>query len=217
MTITAQSLVQRIQTTLQDLAGVRWPATELVDHINVFQRELVRVRPDAKAKTTAVTLVAGFRQTVPTEAYSLMDIPSNATGSRKRITKVDVVTLDAVEPAWRSRAESGEVKHFMHDLREPLVFCVYPPAVAGTQVDAVYSVAPTDIATPGGAAYTTVTGNLDAQDQWADAAVNFGLFKAYSKDAEYGGNAQLAANYMGLVTAAVGSQLQSATAVAPKS
>lgn len=216
MPIPAQSIIFRAQTALQDVSGVRWPADELVRYLNDGQREIVRLRPDQKAASVTMSLVEGYRQTISPDHAALVDVSANASGKRKRITKVDLALLDSVEPAWRSKPAASEIVHFCHDLREPRVFYVYPPAKAGSTVEVVVSLYPADVPVPSGASYGAVTGNIDLTDQWADALLNFILFKAYSKDAEFGGNAQMAASYLGLFNAAIGSQLQSTATVAPQ-
>jgi hypothetical protein len=214
---TAQSIILRAQVTLQDDGGVRWPATELVRHLNDGQRELVKARPDITANIYPVTLAGGHYQSLPAQYMVLMDVMCNTTGKKRRVTKTSLVQLDAVEPNWRSRSQALEVVHFMHDLRDPRAFHVYPPIQPGVQVDMLTCEYPTDIPTPTGASFTTVSGDIDMPDQWAEALLNFVLYKAYSKDAEYGGNAQLAVSYLGLFNAAIGSQLQSSATVAPTS
>lgn len=217
MTTTARSIVERAHVQLQDADGIRWPAYELVAWINDAQRAYLVQRPDQKCTTQAVGLVAGFRQTIPATAMVLMDIPNNSTGAMRRITKVDMTTLDATLPAWRSSTPSAQVTHFMHDLREPRVFQVYPPAAVTAQVDMTYGLYPVDVPVPDmGLPASTVTGNLDLPDHAAEAVLNFVLHKAYSKDAEFGGNSQLAAGYLALFNAAVGSQLQTTGTVAPQ-
>lgn len=216
MATTAQSIILRAQVALQDTEGVRWGAPELVNYLNDGQREIVRLRPDQKAGTVTLALAAGYKQALGAAHMALIDIPSNATGKHKRITKVDLVQLDAIDPVWRSKAPASEVAHFCHDLRDPRTFYVYPPAQSGLAVEAVVSVYPTDVAAPNGATFASVSGDIDLPDQWADALLNYVLFRAYSKDAEFGGNAQLAASYLGLFNAAIGSQLQSTATVAPK-
>jgi len=218
MATPAQSIILRAQVALQDEAGTRWPASELVRHLNDGQREISRLRPDQTASTAALTLAAGYLQALSATHQALIDIPNNTASPKTRITKVDMVQLDAVEPGWRGSTPGSVVKHFMHDLREPRVFQVYPPVVINTQVDAVVSLYPTDVSAPTapGLVFTTVAGDISRPDHWAETLLNFVLFKAYSKDAEYGGNAQLAAGYLGLFNAAVGTQLQSTSTVAPK-
>jgi hypothetical protein len=217
MTITAQSIIKTAHDTLHDEDGVRWPAFELVGYLNIGQREIIRLRPDQKCTTAPITLVAGFRQQIPSNGMAMIDVPNNTSGRKRRITKTEVVQLDAVAPDWRSRPGANEIAHFMHDLREPRIFNVYPPAAAGVQVDATYSVYPVDVPRPvDGYLASSVSGNIDLPDHWESALLDYVLFRAYSKDAEFGGNAQMAASYLGMFNAAVGSQLQSTALVAPK-
>lgn len=216
MTITARSIVERAHVQLQDADGIRWPAYELVGWINDAQRAYLVQRPDQKCTTQAVSLTVGFRQAIPTEAMVLMDISNNSTGSMRRITKVDMLVLDSVLPTWRSTTASLQITHFMHDLREPRSFQVYPPAASGAQVDMTYGLYPTDLTIPSGTSASAVTGNLDLPDHAAEAVLNFVLHKAYSKDAEFGGNSQLAASYLALFNATTGSQLQTTATVAPQ-
>jgi hypothetical protein len=217
MPISAQSIIRIAHETLHDVDGVRWPAFELVRYLNIGQREIVRLRPDQKCTTAPVPLVPGHRQQLPAVAMALMDIPNNATGRKRRITKVDVLQLDAVSPDWRSRPGATEIAHFMHDLREPRTFDVFPPAASGAQVDMSYSLYPVDVPVPvDGFAASSVSGNIDLPDHWESALLDYVLFRAYSKDVEFGGNAQMASSYLGMFNAAVGSQLQSTALVAPK-
>jgi len=214
--VAAQDIIKKAHTALQDEDGTRWPAHELVAYLNMGQRQIIIDRPDQKCETTEFALAAGVKQIIPAAAMALMDVPNNSTGRMRRITKIDVVQLDAVLPEWRSKAQASEIVHFMHDLREPKVFRVYPPAIAGTKVDVTYSLYPVDVPIPSGQAASSVTGSIDLDDMWESALLNYVLHKAYSKDAEFGGNSQLAAGYLGLFNAAVGSQLQSTATVAPQ-
>lgn len=218
MTTSAQSIVLEAQTALQDLTGTRWPASELVRYINEAQRELTTKRPDAVAVAATLTCVAGPKQTLPSTAQTLIDVAGNATGARRAVTKIDRVLLEAQSRDWMSARPTTPVLHFMHNLAEPRAIYVYPPAVAGTVLDVVVANYPTDIAAPTapGKLATTVSGNLSVPDEWAPFIRNFCLFRAYSKDAEFGGNAQLAANFLGLAKADLGEQLQSSASVAPK-
>jgi hypothetical protein len=217
MATTAQSIILDAQTALQDLAGVRWSATELVRHLNRGQRDIQTVRPDTTAVLATLALVAGFKQTIPVAAASLIDIPANTSGTR--ITKVDTVLLDATLASWRSATAAATVVHFMHDMRLPRQFLVYPPATTSASVDIEYSAYPTDVTTPSGdgLAYTTVSGNISLNDQWSTALLCVVLHYAYAKDAEYGGNAGLSQAYMQKAQGILGVELQSATQVAPKS
>jgi len=202
MTTTAKSIIQEAQETLQDIAGLRWPATELVAHLNDGQRELVSLRPELFAVTAAHALVVGAKQTVPAACAELIEIPRNTGGNALRL--VDRRTLDAVEPNWYTKTGTKALKNACYDPREPGVFYVYPPAATGASVDLVYAAWTTDVPAPGGAAYTTVTGDIDADDQFKNALLHFCLFRAYSKDAEFGGNATLSAAHYQLFKSGAG-------------
>lgn len=218
MPTTAQSIILDAQLELQDPAGIRWPATELVKHLHDGQRAIAQKRPDTTATVVTFTpSAAGTRHTLPAAAASLIDIPRNAAGRKRAISKVDQVLLDATVRDWQSMAPSTEVLHFMHDLRDPRVFLTYPPASATASLELVYSAYPAATATAGGAAASTVTGNIDLPDEWANALRYYVLYRAWSKDAEYGGNPQLAAANLQLFRGELGEQLESAATVSPKS
>ena len=219
MTITAQYLVKEAQVVLQDVAGTRWPASDLVTYLNDAQRDLVVARPDANAVTAAMSLIAGSEQTLTTAAVALIDIPRNSAGNKRAIRKVEVEHLDAINRDWRSMTGVTEIAHFIFDDRDPRTFEVYPPAAAsGASVEVIYGAYPTDVSAPSGdgKAYTTVSGNISVKDQWATALLNYMLSRAYSKDSEAGGNVQLATSYMQAFAGFTGVQIQAATAVAPK-
>ena len=216
MTTPAQSIILDAQLELQDLTGIRWPATELVQHLHEGQRAIAQKRPDTTATVVTFSPAApGARHTLPAAAASLIDIPRNAAGRKRAITKVDQVLLDATVRDWQGMTPSTEVLHFMHDLREPRVFLTYPPAAATTSLELMYSAYPASTPTASGATAATVSGNIDLPDEWATALRYYVLFRAWSKDAEYGGNPQLAATNYGLFKAELGEQLESAATVAP--
>lgn len=218
MTTPAQSIILDAQLELQDPSGIRWPATDLVKHLHDGQRAIAQKRPDQTAITVTFTpTAAGSRHTLPAGAASLIDIPRNAAGRKRAITKVDQVLLDATVRDWQGMTPSAEVQHFCHDLREPGIFLTYPPAALTAALQLVYSAYPAATATASGATAATVTGNIDIPDQWANALRYYVLYRAWSKDAEYGGNAQLAASNYQLFKAELGEQLESAATVAPKS
>lgn len=202
MTITAQSLIAQAHELLQDAAGTRWPATELVGHLNDGQRALVDLRPEEFAVTAPLALVAGPKQTVPAACAKLLEIPRNTNGTV--IRPVERKQLDAIEPSWYTKTGATTVQHTMVDAREPYRFYVYPPAAVGASVELVYSAYPADVATPGGPLATNVTGNVNCPDAYKNALLHFVLSRAYMKDAEFGGNATFSAGHMQMFSAGAG-------------
>lgn len=211
MTVAASEILTDAQTTLFDPDGVRWPATELVKYLDLAQLKVVEARPDQYSTVREVSLVAGFRQRLDDDVYALLDIPNNATGQFKRITKTDMAQLDMVLPGWRKRSGTMETVHFMHNLNEPRNFYVYPPAVLGSKVEMLVAEYPPLLPAPTGPKGSTASGNIALADKWRDALFNFVMFKAYLKDAEFGGNPTLAAAYKDLFIQATGVELQTTT------
>jgi len=196
-----QSIITQAQAILQD-TGVRWPVSELVQYLNDGQREAASLRPDQFTKSTSLTL-NGFKHTLPAECSKFIEMPRNAAG--QAIRQVDRNMLDAVEPSWYTKTGQTVVKHFCHDPRDPMVFWTYPPAL-GSTVDVTYAVLPAD---------TTISGNLNVPDIFANAVLHFVLFRAFAKDAEYANNAALSAAHLQLFKAGLAEEAPSRQAVQP--
>lgn len=212
-TLTETNLLARIRDTLQDTTSVRWSDAELRRYINDAQREIVNFRPEASAKTANVALVVGTRQTIPTEGLRLIKITRNmsdasggATGKRAvRLVNVDI--LNAQDPDWHDPTATGSsthgttVKNYVFDDDDPRVFYVYPGASStSTFLEIVYSKSPTDL--------TTGSSTIDIDDTYANAIIDFVLYRAYLKDAEYAGNAQRAGTHYQLFQASIGQGAQ---------
>ena len=125
--------------------------------------------------------------------------------------------LDAQLPGWHAQAGVTEILHYMYDPREPRVFYVYPPAAAsGASVEVTYASVPTDIAEPAdGALYTAVSGNIGVPDIYANAVQDYVLYRAYTKDSEYAGNAARAQAHYAAFANALGVEIKATVAVGP--
>jgi hypothetical protein len=202
MTTTAQSIILQAQQQLQDEDGVRWPATDLVEHLNAGIRRLVTLRHEAFTKTVAHTLIAGARQAMPADNALLLEIPRNSTGGTIRPT--DRTQLEVVDDKWYTGRGTLKIVHTTHDVRDPNVFYVWPAALAGASVDLVYAAWPVPVPMPSGPAALTVTGDVPASDEFANALLHFVLFRAFSVDSEFGSNAALSAAHYQLFTTLAG-------------
>ena len=207
MALTVVQLISDVARELQDQTHVRWMRTELLDYFNAGQRLLAQQRPDQLAQALNLSL-SGWRNVLPSDVHTLIDITNNANAGLKRVTKVDAWTLDAVVAGWRGATPAAEVMHYMYDIRHPQEFWVYPPARSGLQVQAVVQMAVKDLADEGA--------NPSVPLRWMDALRDFVLFRAWSKDAEFGGNAALAAAHLALFNNALGVQTKAANEVAPQ-
>lgn len=206
MAVSVQSVIDRVQTTLQDTTGVRWPVVgELVLWINDAQREIALLKPDASAKNTTITLVEGTKQDIPSDGNRLlravrnMSAASGGTGKRS-VRLVQREVLDAQTPDWHDPLVTGDaahtnvVKHYIYDEQNPRNFYVYPGVSGSAYLEIIYSANPSTVGQ---------VDNLDIPDIYANAVMNYVLYMAYMKDAEYAGNNQRAASHFQIFTTSV--------------
>ena len=218
-TLTGANIISRVQDTLQDTTSVRWPEAELLRYINDAQREIVNFRPDASATHANIQLITGTEQDLPSGGLRLIKVTrnmsgtaSNSTGGRA-IRIVDVDILNTQEPDWHNPSVSGDAahttiaKHYVFDNDDPRKFYVYPGVAGNSYVEIVYSAAPTDLGS------TSATISVD--DIFGNAIIDFVLYRAYMKDAEYAGNAQRAQSHYQLFGASIGQGGQAQVLLSP--
>jgi hypothetical protein len=219
MPLTAQSIVRRIVETLQDTTSIRWPVAELVRYLNDGQREIIIHRPDSMVTNAALTLAAGSKQQLPANGAKLIEVVRNTGGTKRAVRLCAREILDSQSPGWHSLTGVTEIVHFMFDPRDPRTFYVYPPAAAsGASLDLVYSALPSDVTEPAaGSDYTAVSGDISVPDIYGNALQDYVLYRAYTKDSQYAGNAQRAQAHYGAFANALGIEIKATVAVAPTS
>lgn len=218
MTMLAQATIRRAVETLQDPTSIRWPVSELVRYLNDGQREIALYRPDSMVTNATVTCAAGSKQSLPANGAKLIEVVRNsaATSAKKSVRMVNREILDSQTPGWHSLTGVVDILHFIYDVRDPKTFYVYPPATTLAQLDIVYSAYPADITEPAdGSLYTAVSGNLSVPDIYSNALLDFILYRAYSKDSEYAGNAQRAQAHYAAFANTLGIEVRATIAVAP--
>ena len=216
----ASDITSRARLLLNDIDATRWVDSELFKWINDSQKLVAMMRPDASVATFVMTLIAGTRQSIPSGGFRLLDIVRNVTtvtGSTpanqvvtvpgRSVRIVDREVLDTQDPYWHTATGSAEIKHFIYDNRSPTLFYVYPPATTSAKLEVVYSVAPTDVAAAGD--------TLSISDIYQDVILNYVLYRAYSKDAEYASNAALAGGYLNVVNQMLGIKTQKDVGFSP--
>ena len=218
--LTGANLLSRIKDILQDTTSVRWPEAELLRYVNDAQREIVNYRPESSATTANVQLVTGTKQTLPSGGLRLIKVTRNmsdtsggATGKRAiRIVNVDI--LNTQEPNWHdASAATGDaahgtnVKHYIFDEDDPKNYYVYPGVAGNAYVEIVYSNSPTDLA--------NTSAVISVDDIYANAIMDYVLFRAYQKDSEYAGNAQRAGTHYQLFLQCIGQGMQAQELISP--
>lgn len=219
MPIAAKDVIQRGVVTTQDTTSIRWPVGEWVRYLNDGQREIMLHRPDAFNKSAVIDCVAGTKQALPADGAKLIDVQRNSTVASKRAVRIcSREILDAQMPNWHNIAGAAEIVHFMYDPREPKAFWVYPPATIAAKLEINYSATPTDIAEPAaGSEYTAVVGNISVADIYANALLDYMLYRGYQKDADYAGNAARAQAHYAAFATALGIELKATLSAAPVS
>tara|TARA_X000001382_G_scaffold5992_1_gene4868 strand:+ start:5953 stop:6633 length:681 start_codon:yes stop_codon:yes gene_type:complete len=192
MAVSVASVIDRVQATIQDTVGIRWPESELVLWVNDAQREIVLFKPDANAANETITLVDGTKQSIPTDGNRLLRVIRNMSSSSggnggRSIRLVASEILDAQAPNWHDPAVTGDaahtavVKHYIYDEQNPRNFYVYPGVSGNSYIEIVYSKNPTTV---------TASDDLSIPDLYANSIMDYVLYRAYSKDAEYAANNQ---------------------------
>jgi hypothetical protein len=185
----ASVIITRATDILQDTTSVRWPTDELLRWASDAQREIVLYKPEASVTNTTLSLTTNqTKQSLPSTALTLISIVRNmgtngaTPGRAVRLIQREV--LDAQLPNWHSETGAAETKHYMFDNRDPRTFYVYPKPSGTLYLECVYSVAPTDL--------TSTSQALSLNDIYANIILDYMLYRAYSKDAEYAENVQRA-------------------------
>lgn len=205
MPVRAGDVIERAQIVLNDNdpAYVRWGKAELFAWLNDAASEVVIRRPSAGAVYADVPLVAGIRQAIPADGIELLDITRNVAG--KPVRRTDKQLLDDQYPSWMT-SKAGVTKHYTFDERTRTTFYVYPPAVAGAQVEVLYSAPPPLVADE--------DDMLQMDRAYIGPLVSYILYRALSKDSEYA-NVQIAAAHYQAFDAAFAAFNATASAVTP--
>ncbi len=181
-TITAGSVVEKAGTILQDVTNTRWPESELLGWLNDGQREVVKFKPDACIQSVDHSFAEGTKQTLPDDGIVFIHLGRNtaATSSKKVIRQINRRILDDQVPGWHAQDGTLDVEHYVYDPQDPKHFYVYPPAASGAQGELVYSASPTDCA--------STSSTIAVDDVYANTLLDYILYRAYLKDAEYSAN-----------------------------
>lgn len=189
-TLTALSVIKKAQILLQDTTSVRWTQLELLGWLNDAQREVVMNKPNAFVVNGKVPLVAGTKQSLPSDGVQLISVVRNlgstgtVQGDAIRITQREA--LDAQIPGWHSQAAATTILHYMFSPFDMKTFYVYPPSVVPNNLEIIYGASPTALAD----AALTNSAVISVDDIYQTVLIDYILYRAYSKDAEYAADAQ---------------------------
>lgn len=213
--IKASNVLAAAQKLLIDEDAVRWSVSELATWLNEALLQLADDVPTATAAAVALSLIEGPMQQLPEDVNSLLspvanvtaDDEGNITAWGRRVTPTDAYQLDCVEPQWRNPRyvrRSAEARHVVLDRANPRIYWVYPAndgtgkVMMNVSKKVVFDASSNDIAD-----YEEQVNDLIPDDMEA-ALTNYVAFRAFSKDSQTAGAANLAASYHNLYMEQVG-------------
>lgn len=211
-TIKVIDVLDRASILLQDATHTRFPNAELLKFFNDAQREIVLQRPDANMINENQSLATGSKQSLPSNGLRLIDIVRNQNG--RSITQVDRKILDESLPNWHeSTAGVNKIENYIYDGSDPKNYYVYPKAVSGTHtIEIIYSKSPTDVTISD---FTNDTQTITLDDIYANTILDYMMYRAYQKDAEFAGNTQKAMMHYQSFSNSIGVKTQADTVLTP--
>lgn len=220
-TVRVTHLINRARTILQETTdpGVRWPVTELQDWLNDAYREIILLRPDANSESDDFVCAAGTRQSLVARfpnALRLLDVVRNQ--HNRAVRQIDRAILDDQRRGWHGETQTTLIEHFIFDPKLPREFLVYPPAQAGATLEVAFSSVPTShMLSEAALISASTTDTIKLVDSYANAILDYILYRAFTKDAEYAANFERAAAHYAAMQSSLGVKTQSDTAANPVS
>jgi hypothetical protein len=198
-TVTAKTIIDKATIQLIDLANIRWTRSELLQWLNDGMRQIVLIQPSASSTTSVIQLQAGTRQYIPDDGWLLLAIyrnmGTNGSTPGRAIRIISREILDSFNPDWNTDTAKAEVRNYIYTNQDQLAFYVYPPNIGTQKIEINYSAQPADL--------TAETQVIPIFDVFQSALVDYILYRACSKDAEYAPGLQLAQGYMATFVAAI--------------
>lgn len=130
------SVLNDVLGTLNDPDARSWTHAELLGWLTQGVNQVLAQHPDQNTKVAAVTAVAGAKQSIPSDGFSIISVLDNGSGREPR--KVDPVALGAFDVSWRTAAPAP-AREWAPDRVDPRVFWLNPPAAGGESLSVEYA------------------------------------------------------------------------------
>jgi len=200
--IPADDIVRRAGILLLDEEHVRWSVSEILDWAVDGASSVVSLNHAAGATPEEIELEEGVFQSV--DALEVMDVV-RVLPNGEPIQRTDRYMLDASDPGWYARKPTEKIVHYCRDDRDIADFYVYPPAKAGTKVEALVARIPER---------PEKGGTLEINAKYMDAIINYVAYRAFAKDSEFA-NGQVSVAYYNAFLQGIGATKQAAMEVSP--
>lgn len=180
-TSTASELLDTVSRELEDPSNDTWGRFELLLFLNDGLRALASFRPGEFTGSAIFPLAAGARQTVSQGVMAIYralgntNIDGSVRGRAIRTVLID--SLDAASPNWRNATPSATIRECAIPPDQSVEYWVNPPAVGGGYIELLVAQAPQTMlnASP-----------VPCSPEYYPALVDYTVYRALAKDAEYG-------------------------------
>ncbi len=200
----ASEIIDRARPILHDNEGVRWPQAELLAYISDAQHQIIEIKPTANAVTARITIQPNRPdQEIPENAQKMLRLVRNVLANDRPgrgIVLTSRAVMDAMNPEWPSEA-GIEVEKWLYDPdSDRSTFWVYPSVMNPVEVEAVYSSLPDPV--------LLATDQLSLSGRYINQILDWVLFRAFSKDADYAGASQRSMQHLDAFATAMGVKMQ---------
>jgi len=204
--VTLKYIIDLVAGQLQDADNDAWDEQELVNWANIGCRQIVSFVPAANIVVSSLKLAPGSLQRLGVKGVAVMDVIRNMGTDGQTpgpaITRTSLELLSAYLTSWPETSQDTEIANFATDPRIPTVFYVYPPADGTTYVEVARSEIPDAIVWDSNGNWETAT--VGISNEYVGALIDYILFRAFSKDADYPGNEQRALKHLKAYLQALG-------------
>lgn len=198
-------IIARAEKILHDESSVRWTTDELMLYIGDAEFQVIEAKPTATSVTKNITLSSGNpEQSIPSDAVKMLQLVRN-TGfggdqDGRAIILTSRATLDSMDIDWPRRSGT-EIEHWIYDpSADRDVFWVTPYPTQNIKVEAVYTKRPVPLSDD--------QQDLTLGDQYINQVLDWVLYRAFSKDSDYGSPGQRSQQHLQAFSQALGIKMQ---------
>jgi hypothetical protein len=201
-------LIKRASELLYDDTNVRWTKEALLSWLNAAQKAIVLQKPDSHVVNEDFNCNGGTtKQSLPDNGLRLLEVVRNVTedSTGEAISVVSRDVMDTTVPDWHSSTPTINIENYVFDERDPKHFYVYPAPDTDTLIEIIYSKAPGLIVVVD---YNTDSQTITLDDVYENVILDYMLYRAYAKDAEYSKNGRQSLNHYNDFANAIGMKMK---------
>lgn len=212
-----KDIIDRVTVLYNDQDYDRISQNQYLQFLDDTLNQLLLARPDANVKTVDYMLKRGTRQSLPDDAYSLIDIYMNKDDDGKAglpILQVERKNLDYFSN-WQAAPAQKEIYEFSYDLRTPKSFWVSPPSDGTSVIEMDYS-AKFDTFADSVYDFDFIMGTeVPVESVFKGPIISYMLYLLYSTDSSSAQDRQVAAAYERSFYQSLGLEYQANVAYRP--